>query len=170
MIPSDMPSRSQQVDRILDQLRDCDQETQTEVAAALKQRKPESMAEYNQRDADSAAAFFGNCMNHVHRGLFDCGDKIVFYGNDGYANGASVEVDFLKAKLLTLGISNAVVGLASGGYSWALIVYNYQRVPYHLATLEQMLWDSLDDGIPQASLSGGKPPDTFLALPGKENN
>ena len=34
--------------------------------------------------AAKAAEFFGSCLMHQHRGVWDCGDKIVVFGNDGY--------------------------------------------------------------------------------------
>ncbi len=108
--------------------------------------------------AAAAAEYVYQCLFPRHRGVLDCGDKIVVFGNDGYrtedgeASRALHEIELLKQYLKKEGLwdesrphRSPQFGLSKNGYSWAVVIFNYQRRYIDLKELEDTLmacWDS----------------------------
>lgn len=88
--------------------------------------------------ATAAAEFTSRCMFHWHRGVIDCGDKVVIFGNDGYelGNTAEREVQLIREYIETTGLHADGFGLDSSGYSWAVVATNYSRVSVDIPKLE----------------------------------
>lgn len=94
-------------------------------------------------EARAAADFFGSCMHHHHRGVFNCGDKIVVFGNDGYRTDsrAQREVELIQDHLKKLNLASGEFATEENGYSWAIVVPNYQRLPVDIEELRQKLFE-----------------------------
>ena len=96
--------------------------------------------------AKAAAEFVHECMFPSRRGVLDCWDTFIVFGNDGYDLGGPPkrEVDLVVEYLGTLGFEAAEFGVSSGGYSWAVVVDYYYHKPIDLKTLRKILamcWD-----------------------------
>jgi hypothetical protein len=91
--------------------------------------------------AKAAAEFFGSCMMHHHRGVFDCGDKIIVFGNDGCRTDARVqrEVEMVRDHLEKLNLPSGEFATEEDGYSWAIVVPNYQGAPVDIDELRKKL-------------------------------
>jgi hypothetical protein len=85
--------------------------------------------EYDIQSANAAAEYAGQCLFHIHRGILDCGDKKILYGNDGYEEDPRVrkEVELVTAKLNALGHGEPIFGKGKDGYSWSLVLLDYGR-------------------------------------------
>ena len=87
-------------------------------------------------DAVAAAIFASKCHHHRHRGVINCGDKVVIYGTRTEAELLPL-LDRIKA--LEYKTSSARLD-----HSWAIVVYCYefQPVPPDLIEdFEAMLWE-----------------------------
>ena len=93
--------------------------------------------------AKAAAEFFGSCLMHHHRGIWDCGDKIVVFGNDGYRTDrrAQREVELVRDHLGKLGLPSDEFATDEDGYSWAFVVPIYHRLPVDIEDLREKLWE-----------------------------
>src|SRR4051794_28801004 len=81
--------------------------------------------------ATVAANFVGTFLMRQHRGVLDCGDALIVFGNDGYRNDrrSQEEVALLRNRLPALDLREAGFGVDDGdGYAWALVLDNYQRL------------------------------------------
>jgi hypothetical protein len=95
----------------------------------------------NQRQANIAAEFAGSFLMHRHRGVIDCGDQFVIYGNDGYSIDARSR---REAELVVeeLADGNPVLGISDEGYTWAVVVTDYQRPTFDPERLNKMVWNA----------------------------
>jgi hypothetical protein len=93
--------------------------------------------------AVAAAEFFQACDFHHHRGVHDCGDKIVVFGNRGYRDcpGTVREVQLIREHLEKIGLLHNEFGITADGYSWAIVALNYQRLPVNIDELRKKLWE-----------------------------
>jgi hypothetical protein len=95
--------------------------------------------------ARAAAEFVGHCLFHRHRGAFDCGDKVVLFGNDGYDVDARSrkEVELVRSGLEAMGVEAAGFGTGfsedGGNWSWAIVVENYGRKPISIRALDALV-------------------------------
>ncbi len=91
-----------------------------------------------------AANFVQEFCFHWHRGVFDYGDKYIVFGNDGYAGEdgrVREEVEYVRSRLKALDLKESAFGISDeGGYSWALVIDNYQRFDARIE-LEQALME-----------------------------
>jgi hypothetical protein len=108
-------------------------------------------------DAIAAANYGHHLLFPRHRGVLDCGDKFVIFGNDGYDSDARAryEVDIILASLEGLDWKDVRFGkqtpgnVKDGSYSWAIVVYNYERRPVDLERWHDIVcraWDMACDG------------------------
>jgi hypothetical protein len=97
----------------------------------------------NNTAAKAAAEFAGECLFHRHRGVLDCGDKVILYGNDGYEKDqrSQEEVELIKRYLEDRKFEVSKVGQSAVGYSWAIVVNNYRRRRISISRLEKRLWE-----------------------------
>lgn len=100
--------------------------------------------DYDTQSANAAAEYAHQCLFHRHRGYLETDDKVILYGNDGYKESPNVqkEVDLLTAKLATLGYAKPVFGQSSCGYSWSLMILDYQRSIKDMGPLCRALEDA----------------------------
>jgi hypothetical protein len=114
--------------------------------------KQPSSAVANSR-AKAAAEFVHECLFPAHRAVFDCGDKFIVFGNDGYDLGVPPkrEVELVEQYLNTLGFRAAEFAVSSNGYSWAMVVDNYDQRPIDLNTLRTALSECWAKAIDEAS-------------------
>lgn len=96
--------------------------------------------------AKAAAEFVHECMFPSRRGVLDCWDTFIVFGNDGYDLGGPPkrEAEMVEEYLGTLGFQAAEFGVSSNGYSWAMVVDNYYHQPIDLGKLRKILatcWD-----------------------------
>ena len=107
--------------------------------------------------ATYAAEFVSNYLFHVHRGVLDCGDRYIVFGNDGYSSDkrSQEEVRSLRERLKVLDLKETgfatskaehdpqdqqrtqesleALGLSlqfasDDGYTWALVIDNFQKL------------------------------------------
>ena len=103
--------------------------------------------DYNLGMAKAAANYVSRCLFHVHRGMLDCGDKIILFGNDGAAKDerARNEIDFIREALPSYKINGHFLATSDGeAYSWAILILNYDRAIKDgtKAKLERLVWES----------------------------
>jgi hypothetical protein len=84
------------------------------------------------KEAEVCANFVASCLFHRHRGVLDCDDKVILFGNDGYGGKderAYREVELLKGRLDKTGITDYSFAHSTDEehYSWAIVVPDYQR-------------------------------------------
>lgn len=128
----------------------------------VKALTQKSSDEYHRQDAIAAANFVNHLLFHRHRGVLDCGDKFVIFGNDGYDSDprARYEVAVILAAVEELGWKDFGFGKQSpddqdGSYSWAIVVYNYERKSVDLGRLHDIVyqaWDAACNGEPACDL------------------
>lgn len=92
-------------------------------------------------DAVVAADFASQFLISTHRGVIDCGDKFVLFGNDGYSID-SRSVREVEIVMETLAKHSPVFGLCREGCTWAIVVTDYGRTKFNAAALERMVWDA----------------------------
>lgn len=97
----------------------------------------------NNRAAKAAAEFAGECLFHRHRGVLDCGDKVILYGNDGYEKDqrSQEEVELIKRYLADRKLEVSEFSPSDEGFSWAIVVNNYQKKRISINRLERRLWE-----------------------------
>jgi hypothetical protein len=100
------------------------------------------------RDRDDrgtvAANFVRDFYMHRHRGVIDCDDKYVVFGNDGYFKDSrsQEQVSYVRERLKALDLREAAFGVDDeDGYSWALVIDNYQRLEV-TEELNEAVWES----------------------------
>lgn len=77
------------------------------------------------RRAVTAAEFAKEFLFKQHRGVIDCEDHFVVYGNDGYEDPRSRREAELVMDALQDG--EPVLGVSGDGYTWAVVVTDYKR-------------------------------------------
>jgi hypothetical protein len=88
------------------------------------------------------AAEFASCfLMNQHRGVVDCGDHFVIYGNDGYKNDprSRREAEMVVEELAD---GNPVLGVSDEGYTWAVVVTDYRRPTFDPERLAKMVWNA----------------------------
>ena len=114
----------------------------------------EEAKSYADEAAKAAAEFVGHCLFHRHRGVLDCGDKVVLFGNDGYDSDARSrkEVELVRSGLEAMGLKTHGFGTGypdeDGNGSWAVVVENYSGQPMNIPDLEALVrkaWDQACD-------------------------
>lgn len=108
---------------------DTDKETECDEVAAV------------QRQANIAAEFAGNFLMNRHRGVIDCGDHFVVFGNDGYKNDPRSRRE-AELVMEALGDGTPVLGVSDEGYTWAVVVTEYQRPTFDPDRLEKAVWNA----------------------------
>ena len=115
-----------------------------------KKKEQESDKELKQTNreltpaATAAAEFFCQCLCHRHRGVVNCDDKVLIYGNDCYADDprSRREVELLIQRLKQLEIFKHEFGLSSDGNTWALLIRNYRGDDIPMDDLVTMVTDA----------------------------
>ncbi len=99
--------------------------------------------ELEQHMPQAAAEFVSKCLFHRHRGVLDLDDKVVIFGNDGYAKDerSRREVDLMRRELAKLELTPSGFSVCADGYSWAMIVANYQHLDIDCDQLQNLLSD-----------------------------
>ncbi|QDU29460.1 hypothetical protein ETAA8_45700 [Anatilimnocola aggregata] len=97
----------------------------------------------NNTAAKAAAEFVGECLFHRHRGVLNYGDKVILFGNDGYEKDqrSQEEVELIKRHLADCKLEVSEFGQSTEGFSWAIVVNNYQRKRISTNRLEKRLWE-----------------------------
>jgi hypothetical protein len=91
--------------------------------------------------ADIGAEFVGTFLMPQHRGVLDCGDHFLIFGNDGYRNDprsrreAEIMLQHLQDDSPTLGVNKE-------GYTWANVVTDYERATFDQESLVECAWDA----------------------------
>jgi hypothetical protein len=98
-------------------------------------------AAYAAKMAKVAAEFTGTFLMTQHRGVLDCGDHFVVFGNDGYSDDprsqreAAIVLEHFKS-------DSPVLGVCEEGYSWAIVVTDYSRPTFDAERLRKIVWDA----------------------------
>jgi hypothetical protein len=117
-------------------------------------KEMEEAKSYADEAAKAAAEFVGRCLFHRHRGVLDCGDKVVLFGNDGYDSDARSrkEAELVRSGLEAMGLKAHGFGTGypdeDGNGSWAVVVENYSGQPMNIPALEALVrqaWDQACD-------------------------
>lgn len=88
--------------------------------------------------AKAAAEFAAECLHHVHKGVIDCGDKIVVFANGDWPDLPERVTHFLRES----GIAETVeVCRDTDGYSLAIVASNFRQHPVNLDRLNELLWE-----------------------------
>lgn len=95
------------------------------------------------RRAATAAEFAKEFLFKQHRGVIDCDDHFVVFGNDGYDDPRSRR----EAELVIEALHDAkpVLGVSADGYTWAVVVTDYQRPtfdPERLSRIVRKAWET----------------------------
>jgi 6-phosphogluconate dehydrogenase (decarboxylating) len=111
--------------------------------------------EYDTQSANAAAEYAGQCLFHIHRGILDCGDKVILYGNDGYKEDprSQKEVELVSAALKDLGHDKPIFGQSQCGYTWSLMILDYNReikTVKHFEKILEVAWNE----VRQPTLTG----------------
>lgn len=97
----------------------------------------------DRHDADAviAADFAGTFLMHVHRGVINCGDRFVIFGNDGYENSSRSRHE---AELVMNGLADhePMFGVSHEGYTWAIVLTDYTRELFDECDLAELGWDA----------------------------
>jgi hypothetical protein len=93
------------------------------------------------RIAIVAAEFVGAFLFHRHRGVIDCNDRFIIFGNDGYTNDPRSQRE-AEIVLHRLPEDNPVLGIDVEGCSWAIVVTDYSRTKFDEEDLDRMVWDA----------------------------
>lgn len=107
-------------------------------------------AAYAVQMARVAADFTGTFLMSQHRGVLDCGDHFVIFGNDGYTDDprsrreAEIVLEYLKD-------DSPVLGVSDDGYAWAIVVTDYQRPTFDSERLRKVVWDAWMSACDEAS-------------------
>jgi hypothetical protein len=100
---------------------------------------------YADEAAKAAADFVGRCLFDQHRGVLDCGDKVVLFGNDAYDSDprSRKEVELVRSGLEAMGLQAHGFGTGypdeDGNGSWAVVVENYSRQPMNIPALDALV-------------------------------
>ena len=89
--------------------------------------------------ADIAADFATEFLMPCHRGVIDCGDYFIIFGNDGYASDQRSRIEFSEVwgKLREFEPES---GISDDGYSWALVLCDYTQKLFDKEKLEKLVW------------------------------
>ena len=92
--------------------------------------------------AIAAAEHVNQNLTHRHRGVLDCHDKLIVFGNDAYESDerSQEEVDLMKRELAELGLPVLEFGISQDGHSWAILVEIGEHRSIELTEIEQRLW------------------------------
>ncbi len=95
----------------------------------------------DERIAIVAAEFVGTFLFHRHRGVIDCGDRFIIFGNDGYVNDLRSQRE-VESVLDKLSADSPIFGIDLEGCSWAIVVTDYSRSKFDEEDLDGMVWDA----------------------------
>ena len=99
------------------------------------------------KDARIAANYCHEYLFPVHRGVLEHDDSLIVFWNRGEPT--QVEIDHVRSTLAELDLKKETGFAASdGGYSWALSIENYKRVPAY-AALHHALWEGYRNACAQ---------------------
>lgn len=101
------------------------------------------MIETTNQMAQAALGFATNCLMHNHRGVINCGDKVIVY-----SNGSDISPESFIEYLHRLGFNEQMeiaFDKAQATY-WAIVATNYQRKPISCDEINVMLWSGTDHG------------------------
>jgi hypothetical protein len=88
-----------------------------------------------------AAAFVETFLLHRHRGVIDCDDRLIVYGDDGYQHDARSRRE-VEIVMESLSKHKPVMGLDDEGYSWAVVVTDYSRTKFDKEELTKMVMNA----------------------------
>ena len=90
--------------------------------------------------AEVAANYAQTFLMRSHRGVYECEDHIIIFGNDAYTNDARSqrEVELMQVALPAHGITESEFGVSNDGISWAIVADNQDGID--LRELEFELW------------------------------
>lgn len=97
----------------------------------------------DRHDADAviAADFAGTFLMHLHRGVINCGDRFVIFGNDGYKNSNRSRHES-ELVMKALADHEPTFGVSHEGYTWAIVLTDYTRELFDECDLEEVVVDA----------------------------
>jgi hypothetical protein len=95
----------------------------------------------DERLAIVAAEFVGAFLFHRHRGVIDCGDRLIIFGNDGYENDTRSQRE-VEIVLDSMSEDDPILGIDAEGCSWAIVFTDYSRKKFDEEELNRMVWDA----------------------------
>lgn len=96
----------------------------------------------NNNAAVAAAEHINHNLTHRHRGVLDCDDKLIIYGNDAYESDerSQEEVDLMRRELVELDLPISEFGVSRNGHTWAMVVDLDEHRSVEHAEIEHRLW------------------------------
>ena len=99
--------------------------------------------------ADLAADFAEAFLMHRHRGVINCDDHFILFGNDGYANDLRSR---REAEIVREGLAGhkPQLGQSFNGSTWAIVLTDHSREKYEEEELNQLVWDAWMEACDEA--------------------
>jgi hypothetical protein len=91
--------------------------------------------------ASVGAEFVSKLLFPLHRGVLDCGDHFVIFGNDGYKDDPRSRRE-AEIILQHFHEESPILGTNEDGYSWAIVLTDYQRSRFDRKKLEKLVWEA----------------------------
>lgn len=88
-----------------------------------------------------AAAFVGTFLMHRHRGVIDCDDRMIVYGNDGYQHDKRSQRE-VQIVMEHLSEDKPLLGVDEEGCSWAVVVTDYTRSKFDEEEMNELVWNA----------------------------
>lgn len=106
-----------------------------------KHDEPSDPEAESSRMATTAAEFAGQFLMPQHRGVIDCDDRFVLFGNDGYECDTRSQRE-VEIVLDQLSAHEPVLGINEDGVTWAVVLTDFTRTKFDEEELRQMVWDA----------------------------
>lgn len=99
--------------------------------------------------ADLAADFAEAFLMHKHRGVINCDDYYILFGNDGYASDSRSrrEAEIVQEDLAG---HKPQLGQSFNGSTWAIVLSDYSRTEYEEEELNRLVWDAWMEACEEA--------------------
>ena len=111
-------------------------QTTSESIAASDQ-----LSEHEALLSQLAADFACELHFHWHRGVINCGNRYVLFGNDGFKSDARSrnEAEILMQRLA---VHKPTLGQSKDGYTWAIVLTDHSRQVFDEHELHEMVWEA----------------------------
>jgi hypothetical protein len=93
------------------------------------------------RMAKVAAEFAGAVLFPQHRGVINCDDRFVLFGNDGYETDIRSQRE-VEIVLDELADHEPVLGVNENGITWAVVLTDFTRMKFDEDELRRIVWDA----------------------------
>ncbi len=97
----------------------------------------------------AAANYVRALFEQSDRGVYECGNHIIIYGNDGYAKNRQTQkyVERMRSILNYYQLNDCEFGLSDDGHAWVLLVTPEENHIVDPEDLNSDLWKCWAEGI-----------------------